>query len=532
MSSSAAAIGSESSQRLATLRITPTGWTVLAFAAVCLALIFREGISYLWQLWGLKEEYSYAYLIPIIAAFLVWQRHDALQRLPFPGSWAGVVITLFGLALFALGELAALFIVVQYALLLTLFGVVLAYTGWRSMRYLWVALVLLAFMIPLPDFLYIQISQKLQLISSQLGVWVVRLFGISVYLEGNVIDLGDFKLQVVEACSGLRYLFPLLTLGFVCALFFRAVLWQRVLLVLSAIPITVLMNSLRIGIIGVLVDRFGPAQAQGFLHDFEGWFIFMVCFALLFAEMYLMGRLSGRQNFREIFAVELPPRVGAQHNAPRPVPAAGWAAVSILAAATVPAMLLPQRVEIPPTRTEFTRFPLQLGDWQGRREYLESEYIDALKFTDYVLADYARPRQAPVNFYVSYYESQRKGESAHSPKVCLPGGGWQIEDFRDHEIPGLSSGNRPFVVNRAVMIHGNDREVVYYWFQQRGRIITGEYAVKWYLLWDALTRNRSDGAMVRLIAPVAPGGSEANADAALQEFARTLAPALTPYIPG
>jgi exosortase D (VPLPA-CTERM-specific) len=531
MSAEAPALNATSSMGGTALRVTVAGWALLGLAAVCLALIFRDGLAYLLQMWGAKDEYSYAYLIPVIAAFLVWQRHDVLGRMPFSGSWAGVAVALFGLALFTLGELAALYIVVQYALLLTLFGVVLAYTGWRPMRYLWAPLVLLVFMIPLPDFLYIQVSQKLQLLSSELGVAVVRAFGISVYLEGNVIDLGNFQLQVVEACSGLRYLFPLATLGFVTTLFFRAALWQRVALVVSTIPITVLMNSFRIGVIGVLVDRYGPAQAQGFLHDFEGWFIFMVCFALLFLQMWVMGRLSGKRTFNSIFALELPPR-RTTLPLPRPVSAAAWAAVGVLAAATVPALLLPQRVEIAPPRSDFSAFPMKLAGWRGQREYLGAEYIDALKFTDYVLADYVAPQRLPVNFYVSYYESQRKGESAHSPKVCLPGGGWIIEDFSQRVIPGLTSGGRPFAVNRAVMAQGNERELVYYWFQQRGRIITGEYQVKWLLFWDALTRNRSDGSMVRLITPIPTGTSGAQGDANLQEFARIVVPLLAPYIPG
>jgi exosortase D (VPLPA-CTERM-specific) len=511
------------------LRVTLAGWAILAVAALCLALIFRDGLQYLFQLWGVKEEYGYAYFIPVIAAFLVWQKRDQLERLPFSGSWTGVVIAAVGLALFALGELAALYIVVQYAFLLTLFGVVLAYTGWRPMRYLWAPLVLLVFMIPLPDFLYIQLSQKLQLISSQLGVWVVRLCGISVYLEGNVIDLGNFQLQVVEACNGLRYLFPLMTLGFVTALFFRAPLWQRILLVLSTIPITVLMNSFRIGVIGVLVDRYGPAQAQGFLHEFEGWLIFMACFALLFLQMWLMGRLSGKRAFKSIFALELPPRASPAR-APRPMNQPAWVAVALLAAATLPALLLPQRVETVPQRADFSAFPMQLQEWSGRRQYLAAEYIDALKFTDYVMADYVMPSRGPVNLYVSYYESQRKGESAHSPKVCLPGGGWIIEDLGPRTIPGVANGG--FEVNRAVMVQGNERQLVYYWFQQRGRIITGEYQVKWYLFWDALTRNRSDGSMVRLITAIPPGMSDAQADAALEEFVRSVVPRLAPYIPG
>jgi len=516
----------------ATLRVTPTGWAVVLLAALCTCVIFRDGLAYLFKLWGAKEEYSYAYLIPVIALFLIWQRRDALRRLPFTGSWWGVVIVLLGLAVFTVGELSTLLIVVQYAFLLTLFGAVLSYTGWRQMTYLWTALVLLILMIPLPDFLYIQISQKLQLVSSELGVAVIRLCGISVYLEGNVIDLGDFKLQVVEACNGLRYLFPLMTLGFVAALFFRAPLWQRIVLVLSTVPITVLMNSFRIGVIGVLVDRFGPAQAEGFLHDFEGWLIFMICFLLLFLQMWLMGRLSGHRSFRSIFVLEMPSALPPAASALQPVPASAWAGAAVIAAFTVPALLLPHRTEVVPRRADFSAFPMRLGDWSGHRQFIEGEFIEALKFTDYIMVDYRRTSGSGVNFYVTYYESQRKGESAHSPRVCLPGGGWVIEDFSQRVIASNLVSGRAFAVNRAMIAHGSDRELVYYWFQQRGRLITGEYQVKWFLFWDALTRNRSDGSLVRLITPIPAGMSEAQADATLQEFARAITPVLPRYIPG
>ena len=127
-------------------------------------------------------------------------------------------------------------------------------------------------MIPLPEFVLANLSTRLQLLSSQLGVAFIRLFDISVFVEGNVIDLGGYKLQVAEACSGLRYLFPLMTLGFLMACFYKGARWKRVVLFLSSIPITVLMNSIRIGIIGVTVERWGIRMAEGFLHDFRaGW---------------------------------------------------------------------------------------------------------------------------------------------------------------------------------------------------------------------------------------------------------------------
>jgi len=136
-------------------------------------------------------------------------------------SLIGILVLGLGLLFMLLGDLAALYVVVQYGFLLSLLGIVLAFTGWKAFKLLIAPLAVLLFMIPLPNFLYQGLSAELQLISSQIGVAVIRLFGVSVYLEGNVIDLGTYKLQVVEACSGLRYLFPLTSLAFIAAYLFR-----------------------------------------------------------------------------------------------------------------------------------------------------------------------------------------------------------------------------------------------------------------------------------------------------------------------
>ena len=153
------------------------------------------------------------------------------------------------------GVLASLFPVSQYGAVFAIYGVVLAGVGLRVFRRLWAPLFILLLMVPLPDFLLNNLSAKMQLISSAIGVWFMRLFGVSVYLEGNVIDLGGYQLQVAEACDGLRYLFPLMTLGFIMAYFFKVALWKRVLIFLSSIPITILMNSLRVGTIGIMVEH-------------------------------------------------------------------------------------------------------------------------------------------------------------------------------------------------------------------------------------------------------------------------------------
>ena len=172
-----------------------------------------------------------------------------------------------------------------------------------------------------------------------------------------------------------------------------------------------------------------------------------------------------------------------------------------------------------------------LGQWHGIRQPLERIFMDQLQLDDYVLADYVNGAGDSTNFYVSWYNSQRKGQAVHSPRACLPGGGWQIKSFAQRTLPGVTIDGEPLRVNRAMVEQGNQRELVYYWFVQRGRIIDSEFAVKWYLFWDAVTRHRTDGAMVRLMTALAPDGDESQGDRQLTDFASRVARELPRYIP-
>jgi len=172
---------------------------------------------------------------------------------------------------------------------------------------------------------------------------------------------------------------------------------------------------------------------------------------------------------------------------------------------------------------------MTLGEWQGQKSSFDKDIIEALKFDDYLLANYRRPDgQQWVNLYVAYYAQQKLGSSSHSPRTCIPGGGWEIEKLSRVVInqTGLSS----FAVNRAVIIKGRDRQVVYYWFQQRGRHLTDEFRVKWFLIKDGLLRSRSDGALIRLVVPVGPKGIK-HADQSLIDFIRALGTRFNRFVP-
>jgi len=286
-------------------QIVKNPW-LLILAATAVVLVFQDTFGYLYGQWQ-RSEYSHGFVIPLISAYLLWRQRARFAQLSWRTSWSGVALALVGLSIYLLGRLGSITTLDAYALVIVIGGCVLGVMGWEAFKLALVPIALLFLMNPVPQSFYNDLSLELQLLSSQLGVALMRVFGVSVLLDGNVIDLGNYKLQLVAASSGLHYLFPLMTLGVIIAYLFRAKAWMRWCLFLSTIPITVVMNSLRVGVIGILVGRFGIQQAEGVLPWLEGWVIFIGCLLVLFAEAWALLRLTGdRRSLRTVLTPELP----------------------------------------------------------------------------------------------------------------------------------------------------------------------------------------------------------------------------------
>jgi EpsI family protein len=235
---------------------------------------------------------------------------------------------------------------------------------------------------------------------------------------------------------------------------------------------------------------------------------------------------------QEVFGLDFPAATPADAGRSyRALPGSYVASVAALGLAAALAVLAPEPVHISPERKDFIEYPLSFGEWKGRSQVMEAIYLSELKLDDYILADYANPAGAAVNFYVSYYAVQAEGNSAHSPRACIPGDGWEIVGFETHEMRQVRFAGKPIRVNRVVIQKGEHKQLVYYWFQQRGRTVSDEYVVKLYIFWDAITRKRSDGAMVRLVTPLERGEPVENGDGRLEAFAVQAVPALAGYIP-
>ena len=361
--------GTRSAGSVAAAGWNPAGVFWLAVAVLASLPLFGFGLAGLAAAWA-RPEYSHGPVIPVLSFYMFLHELKGVPPAPAGNRWPGVAVIGLGLGLALVGNLVQINDLAFYALIVWTFGLVLVGFGARRGLVFWPSVLHLVFMLPLPQFLYWQVSTSLQFVSSEIGVALVRAMGVPVYLEGNVIDLGIYQLQVAEACSGLRYLFPIMSFTYVFAVLYRGPVWHKLVLLVSAVPLAVLMNSLRIGVIGLLVDRHGIAQAEGFLHVFEGWVIFLLCIAILFLMAKAMQRLSGdRRPLGAALDLDFS-GLGREAGRIRGVEASAAliAAAGLTAALSLAFALAPERGAARVARDSFALFPREIDGWQGRAE--------------------------------------------------------------------------------------------------------------------------------------------------------------------
>lgn len=518
------------SDRIDRLRIIPF---VHAFLFPALfAGLFISAYRNMFSSW-MSDDYNYGLFIPFAVAYLLWERRAAWRSAPSVRSWAGLVPFCLGILLYWLGELGGEYYSLFIASWLIAVGYYWGLTGWHRLRTIAFPVLFSIAMFPFPDFINHNLSLRLKLLSSHMGVKILQVCGFSAYREGNVIDLGFTRLQVVDACSGLRFLLPLIVLGILLAHFYRASWWKRAVIVLMAVPLSILTNAFRVAAVGFLYPHFGPRVAEGFLHDFSGWLIFMVSLGLMVGVLLLLKRYLPDPPVEAAASTgKEAPRIPDLAPPPRPRLASAQVAVMLLLlAATVGLSQGVDFREKVPIARPFSEFPSRIGEWEGVRIVMEKEFSDVLTFSDYAMIGFRNARGRRIDFYTAYYASQSKGKSIHTPDSCLPGDGWVFEDSGVVTYPAGDGRKNAMRAKRTVMTKNGVRELAYYWFPQRGRILTDLYQLKLYAFWDAVTRRRTDGALVRLITPLYGDETPQDADARLQAFTRELVPVLSNYIP-
>lgn len=504
------------------------GMLMTVFALGMVWLMYLSGLL---GIWVESEEYGHGLMVVAVLAYLVYRRRDVYRASPSMLHWLSVPLAVAATVFSVVGEASGISVLGYYGIWLFGTAAVFAVGGFGLFRKLLIPLLIVLLLFPLPNPLGPMLTSELQLISSKLGVWIIRQFGGSVYLEGNVLDMGGSRLLVSEACAGLRYLFPLMSLGAIAGLTLHAPFWVRWTVFLATIPITIFMNSFRIAVTGLLVESGGAAHTEGFLHFFEGWVVFIVAALLLLGVIWILVKLQpGGRRLLDALSLDSsaasPVRSSSRSGAGGRSLLPATAVLVLLAAAG--SSLLPSR-EQPPPHKMLADFPVRIGEWTSRAERLPSIVEEVAGASEYFYGDYSSPSGKVINAYVSYYETQRHGQIPHSPQVCIPGGGWTIDSLRPVLIKSRTG--RAFEANRLVTSNSGQKIVSYYWLKQGPKMYRQELLARLDLIRFSLVENRTDGALIRLITELGHGETMAGADARLGRFAAEFAELIPAYVP-
>ena len=491
---------------------------------LCLAIGFRELLPKLMVQWDAGDN-SYGYMIIPLVGYLLWEKRTVFQFQSFSWSYAGVVPILLSVCLIVIGELGAVLTFVFVGMWGCFIGIFLILYGKRIVH-LGFPLFILAFIIPLPPFINRSLTFQLRIAASTISTKMLQMSGISALREGNIIDLGISQLQVVDACSGLRYVMPLLLMGILIGYFFnRSHIGQRLVLVLLVIPLSVAVNGFRIFITGVLTVNGLEAYAENFYHDFSGWLVFMIAGAILVGIALGINRLNGSRGRQWERADD---GVFSRVNGSRSVGLTGVACGVFIVAGLILAHA--SRQFVPPKRVTFDSFPMKIGAWVGKRSYLSDEILKSLWADDYIQASYQGMDSGnTIMLFIPYYEYQETHHTVHVPQSCLFAGGWDLKSTTKRQV--RVTGRGPIPTMNMVMQKGNRKLLSTYFFLQRGRVLTSPWENKLYLMLDALVKKRTDGALVRIEMLLPEGQSLDTAYGASDSFLKDVWPLLWRYVP-
>jgi exosortase D (VPLPA-CTERM-specific) len=327
-----------------------------------------------------------------------------------------------------------------------------------------------------------------------------------------------------------------MSLGAIIGYLLQAPVWIRLTIFLVTIPITILLNSIRIGLTGLLVENWGLAHTQGFLHFFEGWVVFIAATLVLLAVIWLLLRVfMPGVNIRDALWFDVSETASVQAKpAPTRVMAASkvgflWVlAIFMFVAASFSTGLI-LRKEAIPERSSLSSFPASLGVWAAKEYRLPVETENVAGASEYYIGDFTSPDDGAVNFYVSFYKTQLNGQIPHSPKVCIPGGGWSID--KSEKVRLKNQHGETFEANRLVISKGEMRQLAYYWLKQGSRMYSQESLARIDLVRSSIFENRTDGALVRVVTDIDAQHDESAADARLQKFVQGLVEVLPQYVP-
>jgi len=260
-----------------------------------LTLLYADVLKGLILQWWSDPDYGHGFFVPLFSCYILWRNRARWTKSEIKPSNFGFVVMLGAVGLLLLGSLGAELFISRFSLLLLVAGMILFLAGWNALGAVSFPLSYLIWMIPIPVIVFNQIAFPLQLVASRLATAWLELLSVPVLRDGNVLVMSNYSLEVMEACSGIRSLMTLIALAIAYGYLSEPRLSLRYILALMMIPIAIVTNAIRIVAAGMLAHRYGPAAAEGLLHGFSGWFIFVSALALMFLCHWIMRRMTKTQ---------------------------------------------------------------------------------------------------------------------------------------------------------------------------------------------------------------------------------------------
>ncbi len=292
-------------------RTTQHRWTAVGLVLAGLALMYWPVITGLISAWSTDDNYSHGFFIVPLSIYFAWEKRREIASAPERPSLLGVAVVAGALVLLVGGLLGAELFLARFSIIIALTGAILFLFGWPMLRILAFPLAFMVLMVPLPAIIFNKIAFPLQLLASNVGESTISAMNIPILREGNVLILANATLEVAEACSGIRSLVSLFALGIVFGYFVDHRAWVRTVIALSAVPVAIFANGLRVASAGVAAHNYGAEGVEGLFHEFSGWVVFIVAFLMMLAFQRILQRLLPPPRVRVPPRVEAPEAVSA-----------------------------------------------------------------------------------------------------------------------------------------------------------------------------------------------------------------------------
>jgi EpsI family protein len=487
-------------------------------------LLYHSSLAWLVYFWLDNKDYSHGFLVLPVSVYLVWIKREHLAHLdPRPSPLAGSVMLLASGLLLLAGRAGGLVLAEAVSLLSFLPGIVLFVWGWGYLKTLALPLAYLQFMVPWMIEFIDRVHWPFQLLSANLGVWLLQGLGFAALQEGIFIMLPRITLEVAQECSGVRFLTSIIAIGIPLVYLTQRTWWMGVGVIASGVIITILTNGLRVALVGMSAYYYGSAMVHGPAKMFQGWFVAQVGFIALFLVNWAVCKLPSRSEGRlhERWKTFQGERLRTSEERVSTRPVALLLCFLLALGAYIHLFATPRPV---PLRQALAQVPYGIGEWSGA----DSAWVKGEQFFPGADSDLVRTYRAPsgreVHLYMGYFESQRQGKSLIN---------YLSNPLREgvRVVPLGLPGTGPKWVNQAFLTIDRTRFTALSWYRLPSGETTGRYETKFKAITNAMFQWRNNGAVILLATPLGEKGEEAPASTHLMAFARVIAPTLREFLP-